>query len=181
MWSVETNHSYWPNHLGLMYMSMVGAVPMRLTGVKLLTEFCTALIAAIVSVIVLDMVQNHHGEQGTENRSLCFWCKGYHWLPDLDSWQKVTHLSHRELGHTVWVCPYPLLAYWLYWTFDPLSGLLVVSQWCWYLFSFGVTGLVQPTDSSHTIVVLKTNLGHIFAFLVWQWYTFYCKSHLPMG
>ena len=115
-------------------------------------------------------------------RNLCFWCKGYYWFPDLDSWQKMTYLSHRD-EDTLHECgPCPLLAHWLQWTFDPLMGLLVVPYHCWHFFSFGITGLVQLT--SPVPIVLETSLSCFWLswpFAIWQWFTFYCKSHLTMG
>lgn len=55
----------------------------------------------------------------------------------------------------------------------PLLWVLVVPHHCWHFVTFGITGLVQWTDSSHTLVSLKTNLSYFLlsgTFAVWQMY-----------
>ena len=80
--------------------------------------------------------------------------------------------------------PHPLLAFWIHWTLDPCLRATGGTSLLLTFFSLGVIGLVQSTDCNHTIVALETNVSCFWlsgAFTVWQWYTFYCKSHSTMG
>lgn len=156
-------------------MSMVGAIPLRMTGVRLLTELCAALIATIAASVHhctghgLHCVSSSWSGQSKESMFLMQRLTLIAtWTPD-----KRWHICLTGNEATLHKCgPCPLLAYWLHWIFAHLR-VIVVPHHCWHFVTFGITDLVQSTDSSHTLVSLKTNLSCFWLsgiFAVWQMY-----------
>lgn len=130
---------------------------MRPTGIKLLLmEPAPLRLPSLLpgSIIVLVVATTPTIVAWAQSETLSFWCRGYCCMPGCDSSEK-SCLSSPEWGHhSTGDGRHPLLAVWLYQTFDILGGLSVVPHHCWHLFRL-VLLFSSSVNSNHTILAFE--------------------------